>query len=449
MANLDIFEHRFGDETHPGALSADGDNSLGQAGLKMLDAIQTVVDVLSDKDASYKVGFANTSSAFTDHKGRRIVISGLPLTKAPKGTPYRDIAAVLTGFAVHEVGHTKKPGIIDAVRAEWPGKRLPQVLGNVIEDVVLEARTVERYAGLTDVFAPTFEWVARETCPTSPLKWGGSTGHKVNIMGQVVRYRPWVTFTNDAATQTAVAFGDEWAQRITAKTTPQQGVELVRDMLAFIHEPIEDEDEDEGNTEGDEGESQPGEGEGEGEGTEGGGDGSEQALPDEDDDDDDTEGEPAESDDEGDDTEGGSATDAPPIDEGDTEGDDGEGGGGESDGGEDDSESDGEADGEDADGEGKGGHSLDADTMDRSEADKGTNDGPGAGGSGQSISEAGDEDPDDPDNGLDESELDKSFDELASESNYVDRTLQDAVDEERITSRLDAGEHGKMRVIFR
>ena len=445
MPRLDIFEHRFGDEVVPiGGLSASNDNSLGDAGMRMLDCLQTVVDVLADDvNTGYRVGFANTASAFTSHKERRIVISGLPLTKAQPGTPYRDIAAVLTGFAVHEIGHTKRPGIIDAVRKEWPGKTLPGTLANIIEDVVLEARTVERYLGLTDVFEPTFEWVARETCPTHTLVWKGSTGHKVNIVGQVVRYRDYVTFGADPATQDALGFFTDWADRINAKTTPRQGVELVREALAYIHTPDEPEPEGEGE---DEGEGEPGEGEGEGE--PGAGDGKD-TSPKGKDGDDDVEGLPDEDDD---DTEGegkGSPTDAPPLDEGDAEGDGSDGDG--------DGDAEGDADGESNDGEsgGQPGDEADADndgdaidTLDRTTLDKGANDGTGAGGTGQGVSEAGDVE--DPDAGLDTNELDKSFDEVAKERNpYADHVLQNAVDEERITARLDAKEHGTMRVIFR
>jgi hypothetical protein len=440
---LDIFEHRFGDETVPRTgLHADDENSLGEAGMRMLDCIQTVVDVLSDAGAGYRVGFANTASAFTDHNVKRIIISGLPLTKAKSGTPYRDIAAVLTGFAVHEVGHTKRPGIIDAVRREWPGKTLPGTLGNIIEDVVLEARTVERYAGLRDVFVPTFEWVAKETCPTHTLVWKGSTGHKVNIIGQMVRYRDYVTFGTDAKTQDALRFFTDWGDRITAKTTPQQGVALVREALAYIHAPDDDEPEPEGEGEGeDEGEDTGNGGEPDGEGNPGKGNpgGDTEGLPDEDDDDepDDTEGD---GEGEGEDGEGESESGT----EG--EGEDESEGSGSADG---DGEGEGEGNGpSDPDAEGETGHGLDADTLDRTTADKGANDGTGAGGSGQAVSEAGDVE--DPDAGLDKDDLDKSFDEVAHQGNgYADRALQNAVDEERITTRLDAKEHGTMRVIFR
>ena len=440
MASLDIFEHRFGDEAHPGHLSDSGDNTLGDAGMRMLDAIQTVADVLADgANSGYRVGFAATSSAFTDHKEKRITISGLPLTRAAAGTPYRDIAAVLTGFAVHEIGHTKNVGIINAVKAEWPGKKLPAVLGNIIEDMVLEARVIERFAGLRDVFTPTFEWVAKETCPTTPLKWGGSTGHKVNIAGQIVRYRPYVTFTADAETQRQLRWWDEWGAAVTASMTPAEGVEHVRAALAHIHEPLEDEPEPEGgDTEGEDGETEDGDGEpGEGKGKNPGPEG-EPGIPDEDDDDDDTEGDDGDGDDDGEGN-GGSETDAPPID------DEGEGEGQGTEGEGDESGTEGEGEGEGG-GDESHGNTTGADTMDRTEGDKGSNDGPGAGGTGQAVAEAGDEDPD---AGLNEHELNKSFDDFAESDAYRDSFLQKAVDEERVTSRFDAGIHGKMRVIFR
>ena len=81
----------------------------------------------------------------------------------------------MTGFAVHEVGHTKLD-FYAAIVKRWPGKKLPITLGNIIEDVVLEMRTVERFPGFADhgegnVFRPTLEWVAKEPAP--PLRWSG------------------------------------------------------------------------------------------------------------------------------------------------------------------------------------------------------------------------------------------------------------------------------------
>ena len=428
MATLDIFEHRFGDAVKPTAkLAADTDtDSMGEVGMKMLDAVQTVVDVLADStNKGFRVSFAPLASAYTSDSKRTIVISGLPLLNAPAGTPYRDIAAILTGFAVHEVGHTKRPGIIDAVRNEWPGKKLPPILGNIIEDVVLEARVVERYAGLRDVFDPTFEWVAEQSCPKYPIAWSGSTGHKVNVIGQMVRYRDFVTFASDAITQKQLRWFDEWAARITAKTTPAEGVALVREALARIHDTADEDEPGEGEAEDEQS------GKGKGKDTE--------ALPNEDD----AEGEGDDGDGNGDGEGNG--------DDDDTEGDDGDGdadGEGQGQGTEGDSDADGEGgDGQGEDGEGANTSDAADAQANRIETGEGANDGTGAGGSGQAIADPGVEDPD---LGLDEHEVDKSFDETASQgSQFQNEVLQQQVNEERTSERINAGIHGRMKVIFR
>jgi hypothetical protein len=425
--SLDIFDIKLGKDAVMPRLDAD---NTGIVAVQVLDAIQTVVNVLTDNDGQggWTVGFDPTMNAYTERTGgkRNIVVSVKPLLDAKPGTPLVNITKVMTGFAVHEVGHTKL-NFFEAIVKRWPGKQLPIVLGNIIEDVVLEQRTVLRYDGFADhgegnIFRPTLEWVAEQTCPKTPLKWSGSTGHKVNVTGQMVRYRDFVTFAGDEATQNALDFVETWMVGITPDLTPSGCVALIEALLDYIHaepetpetpepEPpidfpkgpttgptIPNEDDDETEPE------PPTEGGDDGEGNPEGGDG--------DGDDDDTE--PG--------TEGDG--DAEPDDDGQPGGDD-----------------DGEGKG---DGPGRSGDGNDADHEARTESDKGTNDGPGKGGSGQSVSES------DPDNGFDPADLDPSFDEVAKpEHTYEQTNVARAESDERVTTRLDAGIHGKMRVIFR
>jgi hypothetical protein len=431
---LDIFAQKLGDLTRP-VLAVNADNeALGRTADALLSCVQTVVDVMSDpkNGAGYRVTFAQGSSAYTSHKERLIAISAAPLLTAKVGTPLADIAAIMTGFTVHEVGHTHHH-ITEAVRKEWPGKDVPSRLGNIIEDMVLEAATIERYAGFRDVFRPTLVWVADKTCPKFPIPWGTKTGQRVNFIGQVLRYREFVTFAQDEASQRELGWFIQWGERITSKTTPAQAIALVREALARIHDHTGEEPEPEkdeqppttctqpggGKPEDDDDETEPGEGKGEGKGTDAG----------------------------------------MPEDESE---DEGEGGKGESESEDDESEGEGEGEGEPDDGEGepkgdgkgddKGdptkGTSQTADTSDegRIEADAGVNDTDGAGGSGQAISETlgGD-----PDADLDRNDLDKTFDDIAKgDGTYEDNVVDKAIATEHQTVRLDAKEHGKMRVIF-
>jgi hypothetical protein len=398
----------------------------------LLDAIQTVVDVLTDNDGGkgWSVGFDPAVNAYTDRsEKRRIVVSVKPMLDAKPGEPLSKVAAIMTGFAVHEVGHTKL-NYFSAIVKRWPGATLPKVLGNIIEDVVLELRTVDRYPGFADhgngnVFRPTLEWVADLTCPKTPLKWSGSTGHRVNIVGQIIRYREFVTFSNDPVTDAAVEWVERWAKGITVDLTPSGCVDLIADMLAYLKATTEPE----APTPPVESPLPP----------QGGG----QTLPDEDDadtegDDGDGDGEDAdgEADDDGDDGEGNGEAEG----EGEAEGSGSDDGDGDADG---DTEGEGEGEGSTRSGDGN-----DADTQNRVDAPKGANDGPGKGGSGQAVSEAGDEG--DPDEGFDEADLDESFDKLAKpERTYDQNRIATAEADERVTTRLDAGAFGKMRVIFK
>ena len=441
---LDIFSQKLGDMTKPVMSVNVNDEALGATASKMLEAVQMVVDVMSDPKTGrpYRVGFAPGASAFTSRGERIIVISGDPLLKATVGTPLADIAAVLTGFAVHEVGHANRDGaLFKAVAERWPGKDVPRRLANILEDVTLEAATIKRYAGFGRVFDPTLQWVAERTCPTFPIPWGTTTGSRVNCAGQVVRYRDFVTFATDPQTAKAVRFFDDWRDAITGDITVPASMRLIESALAFIHDHSDDPEPEPEDGEGPEGEDE------DGEGPKGEGKGKGKGKPKDDDDTDDVieDDEP-----EGDDGDG----------DGDGDGDDGEGG---TEGG--DSESDGEGDdgegngteGNDGDGEGEGsgpegesapdGRGESIDTSDRTTLDKGANDGDGAGGSGQGVAEAGD-----PDDGYDPATKDTSFDEAVGHedlSSYAGQTLDKAVETERSTTRLDAREHGTMRVIFR
>jgi len=444
---LDVFTQKLGEEKMP---RLDADNT-GLVAVQMLDAVQTVVDVLTDNDggSGWKVGFDPTVNAYTDRSARRqIVVSVKPLLDAKPGDSLADVAAIMTGFAVHEVGHTKLD-FFTAVNKRWPGKSLPKVITNIIEDVVLELRTVERFPGFADhgegnVFRPTLEWVAKLTCPTYPLKWEGTTGHKVNVVGQILRYKEFVTFSDDARTAEAVEWVERWAQGITPALGPSGAVQLVSDLLDYMKASMADEAVPEPTPDLPDLPS--------------GNDNISQTIPDEDDDD--TEGDDGDgdSDDEGDEgDDGGSATDAPNIDgddgEGDGEAESGEDeGGSESDAeGDDDEDGDGEGtdEGGEADGPGKG-DGNDADTMNREALEKGAQDGSGKGGSGQGVAEASD-DEGDPDEGFDEADLDDTFDEVSNPdgNGYQQRQIASAEADERVTTRMDAGAHGKMRVIFR
>ena len=458
---LDIFTHKVGE----GHLVWPTDpERQAELAVSMLDAVQTIVDVLVDEGVTYSVGFADLGSAYTDYKRKRIVISAKPMMEG--GRTFDEVAAILTGFAVHEIGHTKLSAKAELV-AEWPTKVTPHRLANILEDVRLEDWTIRRFRGLTDVFVPTLDWVAKATCPTHELTYGKTVHDRLNFAGQAIRYEPFVTFGQDAETQSQLRWWREWGA-VTADTTNAQLIELVREGIAHIKAGAEYEPEPPTTDEG--GDGTPGqsdESDEDGEPNQGNPDADDQPTEGGDgDSDDDTEGGDGESDEtdtEGEDgdsngdddesdedsDEGGSATDADPLDD-DGEADaDGEGETTDSDGDSTEGDSD---DGEPGDTDEDGpegdqyhdGQMDEGETLDREETDSPMGD--GAGGSGKAIAPDSDED-----EGLDKDKLDRTLDDLNDNEGDVQQQHEQAqlernVQEERTTARIDAGAFGKMKV---
>jgi hypothetical protein len=445
---LDIFTNVVGGNT---ATSWPTDpEEQAMLAVRMLDAVQTIADVLMDEGMRYRVGFADLDTAYSDHTLRQIVISAKPMTEG--GRPFDEIAAIMTGFAVHEIGHTKNRELAfsKAVHAEWPGKVTPHRLANILGDVRLEAAIVARFAGLRDVFVPTMVWVADKVSPKHEIAYGKTLHDRLNFVGQAVRYPDVTKFAADPETQSQLRWWQDWGA-VDDGTDNDAMLQRVRDGLARVrdgaeHEPVAPPPPDnggcqfpsgnppQGNPDGDEeppteGGDQPGPGGGE-----------------PDDDGDDTEGGDGDGDDSDEEpTEGGKSG-------GDEDGDeDGPTEGGDSDGDpDDDDDGEGNPGGEPTDDEptdGPGGQLAEGKTLDRIEGGDAPQ-GDGEGGSGQAVSNAPDADPDE---GLDTDKLNKTQDDLTEGENdwaetHEKRQLQRAVNEERSSSRLDGGAYGKMRV---
>ncbi len=453
---LDIFTNVVGAGNEATKWPTDPEEQAMLA-VRMLDAVQTIADVLMDEGMRYRVGFADLDTAYSDHTHRQIVISAKPMTEG--GRPFDEIAAIMTGFAVHEIGHTKNRELAfsKAVRDEWPGKVTPHRLANILGDVRLEAAIVARFAGLRDVFVPTMVWVADKVSPKHEIAYGKTLHDRLNFVGQAVRYADVTTFATDPETQSQLRWWQDWGA-VDDGTDNDAMLQRVRDGLARIREgaeheppPVEPPGPDggckfptgnppDGNPDGDE--EPPTEGGDEPGGSTEGGD-----EPDDDGDGDDTEGGDGDGDDSDDDeepTEGGNSggdgddDEDEPTEGGDSDGDpddDGEGNPGDTEG-DDDEPTD-----------GPGGQFAEGKTLDRIEGGDAPQ-GDGAGGSGQAVSNAPDADPDE---GLDTDKLNKTQDDLTEgEPDWNERAeknkLQRAVNEERSSSRLNGGAYGTMRV---
>lgn len=397
--------------------------------VRMLDAVQTIADVLMDEGVRYRVSFADLDTAYSDHQHRNIVISAKPMTEG--GRPFDEIAAIMTGFAVHEIGHTKdrERQFSAAVNAEWPGKTTPHRLANILGDVRLEAAIIARFAGLRDVFVPTMTWVSDKIVVPTNLAYGKTLHDRLNFVGQAVRYADVTQFATDPETQSQLRWWQEWG-RVDDSTDNAAMLQRVRDGIAHVREGAEHEpvappqpptggtptgNPPSGNPDEDFPEGEEPQGETPGGSTEGG--------------DEQGEGGSGEGDTEGEDEPQGESTEG-----GDEDGDEGEGNPG------------GDTEGEPEPDDKPHGQLAEGKTLDRIEGGD-TPQGDGEGGSGQAVSNAPDADPDE---GLDRDKLAKTQDDLTGSEDYGEKwrqqQLQRAVNEERSSSRLDGGAYGKMRV---
>ena len=210
FVTLSIFDRYMGSDDE--ALWPYDAEAQGLLAVEVLDSVQTIVDVLVERGQDYRVGFAPDSTAYTDFNSKRIAITAKPLTEG--GKPLADVLDILTGFAVHEVGHARMDDTLTRrITAEWPGKVSPGRLSNTMQDVRLESAMILRYPGLAGVFDPTMEWVANQG-PTGaaadPVAYGTALDERLNFVAAIARYRPWITLATDAATVAEDAWWSAW-----------------------------------------------------------------------------------------------------------------------------------------------------------------------------------------------------------------------------------------------
>jgi hypothetical protein len=474
VAPLTIFTKSLGDRKMTG--DKDGDAILAK---DVLDAVQTVVNVLSDGSGGrYVARFCADPGAATDLRSKQIIISSDPIRD--QALTAAEAATVLTGLVCHEVGHTiLTPALAAAIEDRWGEAKFPRRVGNIFDDRRLEAWLEDRYFGLRGVFDPTLDYMWQRTGEgkaPAVIDWadfvGQPVGGRLNFVTAATRYRRYNTFAPDAATQDELRFWETLFDSVNATTTADQMIGVIDAAMARLRvnapkeqptpppppgpvcqppvehptqppQPTDDTDDEPPTTEGG---KQPGPKDPEGEPKDG------------------EDGEPNGP---GDDTEG---EDGEPTDgDGDPEGSDGDGEDGDEDGG---TEGDGDSDGDDADDTTDGGEDGDdgegnpggdegpiTDGDEDTEADPDTdNTGDaehrpesakdGKGGHGNQTSVVNDDEPTDPDDGFDEADVNEDVDDLNGNT-YKDRALQDLIEVERTTVRVTAGEFGKMAVRFR
>jgi hypothetical protein len=155
-APLSIFEDRLGSETVEGvsllsALQRTGTRDIAaQVITGIVDAAQTVVDVLVDEDGrGYRIGFANgkdpgqpDAPAYTVMKDRKITVGAQVFNTPDLSLPL--VATVLTGLVAHEVGHTRTTPNLRKLR-EATG---PVAAGHCLHDLRGLAARTSSLAGL-------------------------------------------------------------------------------------------------------------------------------------------------------------------------------------------------------------------------------------------------------------------------------------------------------------
>lgn len=391
-----------------------GSEAYNEAARATLDAVQSVVDALTDgKTGAYEACFTAEQGAFTALGARRISVSSKPLMDLP----LPEAATIITGFTIHEIGHTVlTPTMSVLVQAKYGTQRLPHRVQNVIEDVRLEAYMTERHRGLVGVFDPTMEYVYKASAfPAGDLTYGQfrTIAERLNFVSAATRYRAYCTFGVDTETVTELAWWREWAN-VNGATTDDELMVRIEDALQHLHAPYSDEPEPEPEDEpGDE----PG---GESEGPTGYPGGTKPGTDEGESNDDSTEGD----------------DESEPGDDTGTEGEDKPGDGGDEGG------TEGGTDG-DPKGDTKGDTKTDKDSGD---SDTPATDPYRVGGGGQGTTPAADMDSD-----FDEDKAPKNFDDIASGDDdymnkYRDQQTQNAVETERSSVKVNAGDFGTLKV---
>ena len=239
---LSIFESRLEDKTPGmnlykafGAQGAPADAAI-QTITSIVDAAQTVVDVLADADGTgYRIGFADATAtginapAFTVMAERKIVISPKVFADPTLSLPI--IATVLTGLVAHEVGHTKvTPGLRKLREAKWPNAELPVLVSTIFEDRRLELRQTRDFPGLEESFDMTLWWAAREVFATKTFTFDPANdplGDRVNFAIAASRYRKYTPgITSDAVTQDEAAWWLALYESVNVGTTDDQMIDI-------------------------------------------------------------------------------------------------------------------------------------------------------------------------------------------------------------------------------
>lgn len=211
-----------------------------QALTDALKGLTTVVNALTGGEQTYAVGLATQGVGQTDTRGRRTQITSAALLDARLTLDER--LAVTTAIGMHEAGHARlsQPmgAAVKAHFGSWDSRA--HLLSNILDDVRLEARTVEDYPAFSGAFLLGAWWVSQRYPSGGILDTPITRGQAVSLGLAAVRYDPFTLWTPDPDVQTERRWWQDWAERGVRDDSPATHVAAVAEALAHIEHLPED-----------------------------------------------------------------------------------------------------------------------------------------------------------------------------------------------------------------
>jgi len=195
------------------------DSTTVEATEAALRQTSSIVNALTGGHA-YSVGLATGGTAYTDFDNRVVKVTGAALRDLRLSMAER--LGVTSALAVHEAGHARLSGAISRAIQKHYGVRpmadrvLAQRFSNLIEDVRLEARTVETFPAFAGLFDLALWWVAQRYPAGSITRLPGSRDEAFSLALAANRYDLHTTWAADAALQAERTWWQDWAKRATS-----------------------------------------------------------------------------------------------------------------------------------------------------------------------------------------------------------------------------------------
>jgi len=203
---------------------------------RVLEALNTVLES-TVSERGYRLRFIDGGTAYTTFADKVIAVTAKPVEHLA-GRP-GEAFAVLAAMVCHEVGHVwYTQDLMPALEARWPAsdpdRNVAFRVSNVLEDVRLERRFVERLPGWKGVFHVALSYLSHETGNRAPGE-PTNASEALNVWLAAQRYRRYCQWPSPLGTRTAEAFAlaDECDAAIT--DDPAGHVALVERVLGWLY----------------------------------------------------------------------------------------------------------------------------------------------------------------------------------------------------------------------